>query len=87
MGVGTRGDAARITRTAHFSASIFALDGFNSFFKKKGGKGQVGDDGNCGCRQVHYKLDAVLERQEPTVSVSKLKKAQSAQMNTCRCNI
>lgn len=57
-------------------------------FKKKGGKkGQVGDDGNCGCRQVHYKLDAVLERQEPTVSVSKLKKAQSAQMNTCRCNI
>lgn len=35
--------------------------------KKK--KGQVGDDGNCGCRQVHYKLDGVLERQTRTHSI------------------
>lgn len=35
MRVGTRGDAARIIRTAHFGASIFALDGFNSFKKKE----------------------------------------------------
>lgn len=35
MRVGTRGDAARIIRTAHFGASIFALDGFNSLKKKK----------------------------------------------------
>lgn len=35
MRVGTRGDAARIIRTAHFGASIFALDGFNSFKKKR----------------------------------------------------
>lgn len=61
MRVSTRGDAARIIRTAHFGASIFALDGFNSLKKRKK-KGQVGDDGNCGCRQVHYKLDGVLQR-------------------------
>lgn len=76
MRVGTRGDAARIIRTAHFGASIFALDGFNSLKKKK--------------RQKKDKL-AMMEivvvgrftinwtasqkdRQEPTVSVSKLKK-------------
>lgn len=35
MRVGTRGDAARIIRTAHFGASIFALDGFNSLKKKR----------------------------------------------------
>lgn len=35
MRVGTRGDAARIIRTAHFGASIFALDGFNSLKKKE----------------------------------------------------
>lgn len=35
MRVGTRGDAARIIRTAHFGASIFALDGFNSLKKEK----------------------------------------------------
>lgn len=41
MGVSTRGDAARITRTTHFSASIFALDGFNSFLKKRGKKAKL----------------------------------------------
>lgn len=35
MRVSTRGDAARIIRTAHFGASIFALDGFNSLKKRK----------------------------------------------------
>lgn len=90
MRVGTRGDAARIIRTAHFGASIFALDGFNSLKKKeKTKKGQVGDDGNCGCRQVHYKLDGVLERQTRThsICVKTEKKAKSAQMSTCRSNI